>query len=145
MKVNQEALMRGRSLQLSLAVGAAAILATACRSPQEPAPEVAAELMGARIPSAVAPGTSFQLVAYFLHGACDEPRPVVELAPAGATIGLRLLQRSIPKGSACPDIALRDSVAVVVTPPITLPYTVRLQRRSLPDSVVIVQASEPGA
>ena len=135
--------MRGQSPQVFYAVVIAAIFAAGCRSPQEPGLERAAELLGARVPAVVVPGTGFRLVAYFWRGACEAPEPVVALAPAGASIGMRLRQLSISAGSACPDIALRDSVVVIVAPPFTLPYTVRLQRAQPPDSVVIVRASEP--
>jgi hypothetical protein len=135
--------MHGRSPQLFYVAGIAAIFAAGCRSPQEPAPERAAELVGARIPAVVTPGTSFRMVAYFGRGACDATEPVTEVTPSGASIGMRLRQLSIPAGSACPSILLADSVVVTVVPPITLPYTVRLQRAQLPDSVVIVHASEP--
>jgi hypothetical protein len=49
----------------------------------------------------------------------------------------------VPPGSACPDIALVDSVDAVVKPPFTLPYTVRLLRPEPSDSVIVVRASSP--
>lgn len=134
--------MHGRSFRPLCIAGIAAIFAAGCRSAQEPAPAWEAELLGARIPAAVTPGTSFRLVAYFGHGACDLTEHVTELAPDGASIGMRLRHLPIPAGRACPDVLLRDSVVVMVVPPVTLPYTVRLQRAQLPDSVVIVRASE---
>lgn len=133
--------MHGRSFRVLWIAGIAAIFAAACQSPQEPAPEWAAVLLGARVPAEVARGTSFRLVAYFGHGVCDVTEPVTEVTPNEASIGMRLRQLSIPAGRACPDVLLSDSVVVTVVPPVTLPYTVRLQRAPLPDSVVIVRAS----
>jgi hypothetical protein len=123
--------------------GVAVIFAAACRSPQEPTTGRAAELLGARIPAVVAPGTAFRLVAYFGRGACDAIEPVTELTPSEASIGMRLRPIPVPAGAGCPLILISDSVVVTVAPPITLPYTVRLQRAQLPDSVVVVRASEP--
>lgn len=135
--------MRGRSLRVFYVAGIAAIFAAGCHSPQEPAPWRAAELLGARIPAVVDRGTDFRLVAYFGRGVCEAPEPVTEVSPSAASIGMRLREVPIPAGRACPDVLLRDSVVVSVTPPVTLPYTVRLQRATLPDSVVTVRASEP--
>jgi hypothetical protein len=134
--------MHGRSFQVFCIAGIAALCAAACHSPQEPAPEWEAELLGARIPTVVAPGTSFRLVAYFGHGTCDVTEPVTKVAPNEASIGMRIRQLSVPAGMACPDVLLRDSVVVRVVPPVTLPYTVRLQRAQLPDSLLVVRAAE---
>src|SRR5690242_10330908 len=125
------------------AIGVATIIAAGCGSPQEPAPEQPAALERARIPTVVPPDTDFRLVAYFVHGICDEARPVVELTSTGATLGLMLRPVPVPPGSACPDIALVDSVDAVVKPPFTLPYTVRLLRPEPSDSVIVVRASDP--
>lgn len=135
--------MRGRSARVFYVAGIAAIFAAGCHSPQEPGPERAAELLGARIPAVVDRGTGFRLVGYFGRGACEAPEPVTEVSSSEASIGMRLRQLSIPAGSACPSILISDSVVATVAPPVTFPYTVRLKRATLPDSVVTVRTSEP--
>lgn len=72
--VSQEGVTHGRSFRALSIAGIAAIFTAACQSAQEPAPEWAAELLGARIPAVVAPGTSFRLVAYFGHSTCTSTR-----------------------------------------------------------------------
>lgn len=136
--------MHGRSLRALYTAGVAAICVAGCQSAQEPPPVWgAAMLLGVRIPASVAPESSFRLVAYFGRGYCEMSEPVTKVTRNEASIGMRLRQRPIPAGSGCPDILLKDSAVVTVVPPVTLPYTVRIQRAQLPDSVVIVRASEP--
>lgn len=134
--------MRGRPYRVFCIAGVAMIFVAGCRSPQEPTTARAAELLGARVPAVVDRGSGFRLVAYFGRGACEAPEPVTEVSSSGVSVGMRLRHLPIPEGRACPLILISDSVVVTVAPPITFPYTVRLQRATLPDSVVMVRSSE---
>ena len=82
--------MCSRVAQALCTTGIAAFLAAGCRSPSESGVGRAAELLEARIPAAVAPGTAFEMVAYFGRGACDAAQPEVHLQSASARIGMRL-------------------------------------------------------
>jgi len=120
---------------------AAGCVAVACRSPAAPVADRPAEFLGARIPAAVRPGTAFTAVVYFGRGACEVAAPDVVQTSEGMRVSLRVRPVALPAGSACIAILLRDSVVVTVAPPVTLPYTIRLQRPPSPDSVVIVRAA----
>lgn len=98
-----------------------------------------AELLRVEAPKTVAPGSAFSVLAYYGRGACDSASPVTERALSGARLGLQLTY-SAPDGAVCPDILISESVSLQVTPPYSLPYTVRLQRPSGTDSVVVIAA-----
>lgn len=105
-----------------------------------PSAEHPALLIRVHAPASVVPATPFSVTGYFGHGACDTTRPVRELSSSGVRLGLRITDGSIPPGEACIDILRVDSVQVNVVPPYTLPYTVRLERYMMPDSVVVITA-----
>ena len=102
-----------------------------------PASEHPALLIRVHAPATVVPATPFSVTGYFGHGACDTARPVREVSATGAQLGMTVTS-DIPPGTMCIDILLVDSVRVDVVPPYTLPYTVRLQRYMMPDSVVVI-------
>lgn len=103
-----------------------------------PSTEHPALLIRVHAPASVVPGTSFSVTGYFGHGVCDTIRPIRELSASGVRLGLRVTDASIPPGEACIDLLRVDSVQVDVVPPYTLPYTVRLERYMMPDSVVVI-------
>lgn len=101
-----------------------------------PASEHPALFIRVHAPASVVPATPFSVTGYFGHGACDTTRPVRELTPSGVRLGLQVT--STQPGEPCIDILRIDSVQVDVVPPYTLPYTVRLERYQMPDSVVVI-------
>jgi hypothetical protein len=102
-----------------------------------PASEHPALLIRVHAPASVVPAMPFSVTGYFGHGACDTTRPVSEVSSSGARLGLHVTT-NIPPGEMCIDILRVDSVQVEVVPPYTLPYTVRLERYMMPDSVVVI-------
>jgi len=113
--------------------------ALGCRSnTTAPSDEHPALLIRVHAPESVAPATPFSVIGYFGHGACDTTRPIREVSATGVRLGLQVTSNLSP-GEMCIEILRIDSVQVDVVPPYTLPYTVRLERYMMPDSVVVIR------
>jgi hypothetical protein len=119
-------------------VGLLLALATGCRETTDVALVGGAELLGARVPAGVLRGVPFDVVGYFGRGACSIGEPVVRRTSESVSIAMRLRGVELPPGTACTAALLQDSVRVTVTPPFTVPFTVRLRRGLRPDSVIMV-------
>lgn len=102
-----------------------------------PNAEHPALLIRAHAPTSVVAGTPFSVTGYFGHGACDTTRPIRDVQPDGARLGMQVTP-NVPPGEMCIQILLEDSVRVDVVAPYTLPYTVRLQRYRMPDSIIVI-------
>ena len=121
---------------------AAALAVAACHSAagvRDPAGERRAELLEVTVPATVAAGAPFTATGHFGRGACDARRPVVERTRTSARVGLRV----VPPTGPCIDVLVIEPVAVDVAPPFELPYTLRFERPTGGDSVVVVRAVSP--
>ena len=123
----------------ALGLFAGAALLGCHSSSTAPNSEHAALLIRVHAPASVVPGAPFSVTGYFGHGACDATRPVRELSASGVRLGMQVTS-NLPPDQVCIDILRIDSVQVDVAPPYTLPFTVRLQRYLMPDSVVVIAA-----
>ena len=112
-----------------------------CRSASSSAPEQAAELLSVQAPARLAPNTPFTVVAVFGRGACDRARPVIEAGTRELRLGLRLSALALPEGAACISLLVPDTVRAEVKPPYVLPYLIRLERRGLRDTLLLITRS----
>ena len=130
---------------LALAVGVAVAALGGCRDTTGTGGERRAELLGAVVPATAVANRQFDVVAVFGRGACDYPRPHVERNPSDVRVGLRVTREDPPNGAACPDVLRHDSVRVIVIPPFTLPFTVRLEGAQRDSVLVVRERSETAA
>ncbi len=114
-------------------------LAFGCRNAPTGLEGEYAELLGARVPTSVPEGATFEVVGYFGRGACDVTRPEVVRTPMG--VRMALLRVPARTDDPCIGVLLPDTVSVQVSPPFPLPFTVRLRRAGAPDSVIVVRAA----
>lgn len=130
-------MLRPSRLSRALALGAVLALG-GCGATTGPSGERRAELLRAIVPATAAPDQPFVVTAVFGRGPCDYPRAHVDRNPADVRIGMRVTPEPPPNGGTCQAMLRRDSLDVLVVPPFTLPFTVRLED-AVGDSVVVVR------
>lgn len=131
--------LHNSSSRLSRYAAIAVIGIVGCRDATSPDGEVALELTAASVPTEVAPPASFAIVASYWRGACAAVRQTVVRDPAGVRVTVLERAASLTPGTACPAIVYRDTTIVRVDAPYELPFTVRLDRGTLPDTVLVVR------
>ncbi len=122
---------------LGALVTCAAIVA--CEESTAPDAERIAILEVAQIPTDVVPPASFDIVASYWRGACETARRRIVRDPSGIRVTVFQQAASPARGDACIALVYRDTVAVRIDAPYTLPFTVRWQRGGLPDTVIVVR------
>lgn len=95
--------------------------------------------MATSVPADVAPPASFAIVASYWRGACTAVRQSVVRDVAGVRVTVLARAAPLPPGTACAAVIYRDTTIVRIDPPYELPFTVRLDRGTLPDTVLVVR------